>query len=811
MPQPDAFLVRFWGVRGTVPVPDERTLHFGGNTSCVEVRCGGQLFILDAGTGIYPLGAQLKDAQADILLSHTHLDHLQGLPLFMPLYREGCALHVWAGHLQQRGGIRPVLERMMSAPLFPLALDQMKADVKLHDFAAGEALRTPRWEAAGVAVATFALTHPDGATGYRISHRGHSVCYITDHEHSDAATHAALAEFVRGADCLIYDATYDDASYPAHAGWGHSTWQVAVRLAEQAQVKQLMLFHHDPAAGDAQLLALQEEAARMRPGTLLAREGLQLNLRTGEMSQPQAVADSLKLVERLTDIGVALSAQRDVDHLLETILVEAQSMAHADGGTLYIRNAQDALDFAIMRNHTLGIAHGGSTGLKPPLPPLPLHVGKTPNYAALAAFAVLTGQPVAIDDVYSAEGFDFEGAKAFDMQHHYRTQSVLAIPMMNHKKEVLGCLQLVNARDAATGAVIPFSTRMQRLILSLASQAAIILDNKTLIQEQKDLLEAFIKMIAQAIDAKSPYTGAHCERVPTLTTMLANAACEAREGPFKLFSLSEEEKYELHIAGWMHDCGKVATPVHIMDKSTKLEKIFDRIALIEARFEVWQREARIGLLEGALTQQAYDAQIAQLDNDLAFLRKANIGGEFMADDALARLDAIAQRYRWQGGPGLTEDELHNLRVRRGTLTDEDRAIMNDHMVHTCAMLEALPFPKHLRRVPEYAGGHHERMDGKGYPKGIKAGGMSIPARMMAVADVFEALTAADRPYKPAKKLSEAMAIIGMMKTQHHLDPVVVDFFITSGVYRDYAKKYLAPELIDAVDEAALLAMQPPPL
>ncbi|NBO18328.1 MAG: phosphohydrolase, partial [Proteobacteria bacterium] len=223
------------------------------------------------------------------------------------------------------------------------------------------------------------------------------------------------------------------------------------------------------------------------------------------------------------------------------------------------------------------------------------------------------------------------------------------------------------------------------------------------------------------------------------------------------------------------------------------------------------RDARIALLEGSLTQAEYDARITQLDDDLAFLEKTNIGGEFMADEALARLDDIAARWQWQGGPGLTEDELYNLRVRRGTLSDEDRKIMNDHMVHTCAMLEALPFPKHLRRVPEYAGGHHERMDGKGYPKGIRAGDMSVPARMMAVADVFEALTAADRPYKPAKKLSEAMAIIGMMKKQHHLDPVIVDFFITSGVYRDYARKFLAPELIDEVDEAALLAMQPPPL
>ncbi|MBY0407653.1 MAG: hypothetical protein K2Q01_08165, partial [Rickettsiales bacterium] len=255
-------------------------------------------------------------------------------------------------------------------------------------------------------------------------------------------------------------------------------------------------------------------------------------------------------------------------------------------------------------------------------------------------------------------------------------------------------------------------------------------------------------------------------------------------------------------AGWMHDCGKVTTPVHIMDKSTKLETIFDRVALVRERFEGLKKDAKITLLEGALTRESYDARLAQLEDDYTFIATSNIGGEFMRDEDLARLSRIAAE------GGISEEERQNLSVRRGTLTDAERKIMNDHMVHTCAMLEALPFPKHLRRVPEYAGGHHERMDGKGYPKGIKAGDMSIPARMMAVADVFEALTAADRPYKPAKKLSESMAIIAQMKKHHHLDPVIVDFFITSKVYLAFARKYLAEELIDAVDEAALLAIVP---
>lgn len=812
--------ITFWGVRGTTPVPGPGTLLTGGNTSCVEIRCGEQLLVLDAGSGLYALGKQLQDTSIDILLSHTHLDHIMGLPVFAPLYQDGRSVHLWAGHLLPEGNLRETMGRLMATPLFPLSLDQVRAKVEMHDFTGGKPLENERWKSAGITVKTTVLNHPGSATGYRIDYQGKSVCYITDYEHTPEH-HRALTDFVAGTDLLIYDATYSDENYEAHRGWGHSTWQEAVELANMAGVGALVLFHHDPNADDAALELRRQEAGRARPGTLLAVEGMRVRLDGNgpDVGLPmrgitEADAHSIALVERLSRVGIALSQQQEVEHLLETILIEAKDISSADGGTLYVCDDADRLAFAIVRNRKLGIAYGGSTGNAPPMKPLPLHLPDgTPNHRTLAAYAVLTGRPVHVEDAYQAEGFDFSGAKAFDTQHGYRTQSVLAIPLKNHKGEVMGCLQLINARNEK-GHATGFNAAIQQLMLSLASQAAIILDNKILIQGQKDLLEAFIKMIAQAIDAKSAYTGGHCERVPTLTNMLAQAACEATSGPMQDFSLTDEERYELHIAGWMHDCGKVITPVHIMDKSTKLEKIFDRIALVETRMEHMKAQARIAFLEaggGAEAKAAYEANIARIDDDLAFLKQTNIGGEFMTDEAMARLDTLA-KLEWKPGETLlTDDELHNMKVRRGTLTEEDRTIMNDHMVHTCRMLEALPFPRHLQRVPEYAGGHHERMDGKGYPKGIKAGEMSIPARMMAVADVFEALTAADRPYKPGKKLSEAMQIIGQMKKHHHLDPVIVDFFVTSGVYRAYAKRYLAPELIDAVDEAALLAIQPTPL
>jgi len=823
------FVLHFWGVRGTLPMPGEATLTYGGNTSCVEVRCGEHVLVLDAGSGLKAMGDRHAAQTMDILLSHTHIDHVLGLPFFTPAYDAKHHIRLWAGNLKPESDLRSVISHLMAPPLFPLTPDNFRAQIEYHDFTAGDEVRHDSWNKAGIRITTMPLPHPDRATGYRIEYGGKSLCYITDYEHVPGTIDPALVAFVKEADCLIYDSTYDDEEFEHFKGWGHSTWQQAARLADAAKVKTLVLFHHDPDATDSKLNKRAAALEKMRPGSVMAHDGLEMGLHLpqhAQLSLPKrssSDAAAIKLVERLASIGASLSSVENQDELLELILLEAKDIAGADGGTLYYLTDENRLEFSIIRNDTLGIAYGGSAGTKAPMQPLYIIDPKTksPNLSTQAVFAVLMKKPINIPDVYSADGFDFEGAKAFDKQHNYRTHSVITVPMVSHKSEAMGCLQLVNAKDPATGNVIPFSEQSVRLVQSLASQAAITLENKKLIDAQKNLLESFIKMIAKAIDAKSPYTGAHCERVPTLTSMLAAAACDATEGFFTDFNLSDEEKYELHIAGWMHDCGKVTTPVHIMDKTTKLETISDRIELVETRFELLKRDARIAMLEQiaaggdrAALEKALQEQVQQIETDMGFLRKINIGGEFMADNDMANLQRIATQYRWEKGgettDALSENELYNLSVRKGTLTTEEREIMNGHMVHTCQMLEALPFPKHLRRVPEYAGGHHERMDGKGYPKAIHAGTMSLPARMMAVADVFEALTAGDRPYKPAKKLSETMQIIGQMKKFNHLDPVIVDFFVTSKVYLDYARKYLSTELIDAVDEAALLAIKPVP-
>lgn len=536
----------------------------------------------------------------------------------------------------------------------------------------------------------------------------------------------------------------------------------------------------------------------------------------------EALRERIHQLQVLYRVGIALSAERDRDRLMETILIEAKSLCHADGGTLYIRDEQQ-LKFAIMRNDSLNLALGGTTGARIQQPPLTMRDPETgvPNVKNVATAAAVLRRSINIVDAYDAEGFDFQGTKQFDRYNNYRSQSFLTIPLVNQDDTVIGVLQLLNAVDPVTQEKTSFSAEQQAIVEALASQAAVALDNQLLLDGQKELLESFIKLIASAIDAKSPYTGGHCERVPILTLMLVRSLCEAESGPFAQFDLDAAGWYELQIAAWLHDCGKVTTPVHIMDKATKLETILDRIELVRARFGIVEREGEVELYkrlrdpgadESALSQE-YERLKAALASDLEFLERANLGGESLSSVDQERIRAIGQRTYREGGrvrPLLTAEEIENLSVCRGTLIPAERIIINGHIVQTIKMLEALPFPKFLKRVPEYASGHHETMAGTGYPRGVFAGDLSIPARAMAIADVFEALTAQDRPYKSGKTLSQAMRIMGGMKRDNHLDPDLLDHFVSSGVYRTYAQRYLPDHLIDEVDEAALLAIEPKP-
>ena len=560
-------------------------------------------------------------------------------------------------------------------------------------------------------------------------------------------------------------------------------------------------------------------------------------------SDPGTPREESSGLERLIDIGLALSAERNHDRLTERILLEAIDIAKADGGTLYLKTEDDTLKFINVRNGTLKIAMGGTTGVPINFPPLKMYNPETkqPNHNNVATYVALTGKAINIEDAYEAEGFDFSGTKKFDQSTGYRSKSFLTIPLKNYSESVTGVLQLINATDGK-GTIITFSKDVQRLVGALASQAAVAIDNQQLIEAQKALMDSLIKVMAHAIDAKSPYTGGHCQRVPELTKMLAQKAVESSDPPFKDFALSEADWYELHVAAWLHDIGKVTTPESVVDKATKLQTIYDRIHEVRMRFEVLRRDAEIKMLKSIakgksarVERKKFKERCAELDAQWKFIAESNLGGEFMSKDKQDKVKEIAAQkwYRYldrklglawaetklfeaappaaEGWEQLLADlpehsvaeynlgEILNMCIARGTLNDDERRKINDHIVLTIDMLKELPFPKHMRRVPEYAGGHHEKMDGTGYPNKLKAEQMSLPARIMAIADIFEALTAADRPYKKAKTLSESVKILYFMKKDRHVDPELFELFLSTGTYKDYAEQFLRPEQVDSVN------------
>ncbi len=533
------------------------------------------------------------------------------------------------------------------------------------------------------------------------------------------------------------------------------------------------------------------------------------------------ITDLEKQISNLANIGLALSKEKDMNKLLEMILIEAKRIANSDGGTLYMMTDDNRLRFEILMTDSLDFHMGGTSGKDIPFYPVKLYTDEgEPNNAMIAAYVGLTGETVNIKDAYKAKGFDFTGTKMFDEKTGYRSKSFLTVPLKNHEDEIIGVLQLLNAQDSKTKKIIPFTPDVQDMVEALASQAAVAITNKNLIKDLENLFESFIKLIASAIDAKSPYTGGHCERVPEITILLANAVQETKDGPFADVTFTDKEMYELKIAAWLHDCGKVATPEFVVDKSTKLETIYDRVHEVETRFGVLRRDEEIKRLKKELKierdkslsvddkenkikelKKSFRKTMNTLKSDLEFVQESNVGGEFMSGDKKDRVYQIAN-YRWKPNRKmerfLSEDEIYNLTIPKGTLTPEERKVINDHIVVTINMLEELPYPKHLQNVPEFAGGHHEKLDGTGYPKGLVKDEMTVQARIMAIADIFEALTARDRPYKKGKTLSQAMRILGFMKNDAHIDVDLFDIFVKEKIYLKYAEEYLDPEQIDEV-------------
>ena len=500
-------------------------------------------------------------------------------------------------------------------------------------------------------------------------------------------------------------------------------------------------------------------------------------------------------IKKLSGIGIALSSERNLNKLLEMIVDEARDFTNADGGTLYLLK-EDKLHFEIIQNASMNIRMRGTSDQIASFPPLQL------DKSNVSAYVAIEKKAVNISDVFETDEFDFQGPRKFFEKTGYRSKSMLVVPMMNHEDEVIGVLQLINAMDMESGEIIPFADEFVDLTQSLASQAAVAITNVKLLDDIENLFESFIKVMATAIDERTPYNVNHTRRVAEITLLLAQEINDCKEGKFADVFFNEDQLNELRIAAWMHDVGKVTTPEWVMDKATKLQKIFDRIEFIVERFDnikkdfiIKEQGNKVDILTngGSDTKQEIakiDERIKnftdEIDADIKTIVKANQPGEFMQDADIENIKAIAaKKYIDQNGgkkPYLTDDEVKNLSIRKGSITDEEREIMQNHATVTKKMLDEIPFTKKLKNVPIYAGGHHECPNGKGYPQGLKGDELPMQARIMAVADFYEALTAPDRPYKKALPQDVALNIVSKVASDNCLDKDIYDLFVTNKVY-----------------------------
>ena len=508
-------------------------------------------------------------------------------------------------------------------------------------------------------------------------------------------------------------------------------------------------------------------------------------------------------IKKMSDIGRALSGVYDLNALLEMIVDQARSFTNADAGTLYIVE-DETLRFQIVQNDSLKICMGGKTGETIPFPPVEL---KESN---VSAFVALKGKSVNIPDVYDTDLFDFTGPKKFDQSTGYRSKSMLVVPMKNHDNDVIGVLQLLNATNPVNNEVIAFSQDYENLSESLASQAAVSITNAKLISNMTELFEAFVKVMATAIDEKSPVTGGHIRRVADLTLTMAEVIHNHDEGAFKDRKFSPDQMYELRIAAYMHDIGKVTSPVEIVEKAKKLQTIFDRIHYIRLRMDyIIQKvklegqqkkiellERKADLAEIKKVELKSEKQIQEMEDIRLFINKCNEPGEFLEDETLDKLKEISLRTyldnEGQQQPFITEDELLNLSIRRGSITDAERKKMQDHAAVTLKMLKQIPFTKKLKNIPSFAGAHHEFINGKGYPLGLKGDEIPFEGKLMAVTDIAEALTASDRPYKKAMPLETVYRILRSMAKNGELDNDMVELFINEEIYKTYLEKHETP-------------------
>ncbi len=511
-------------------------------------------------------------------------------------------------------------------------------------------------------------------------------------------------------------------------------------------------------------------------------------------------------LKEILNIFLKLSSQKDLNKILEVIVQKAKELTNSDGGSIYmVTDDKQFLEFKIAQTDSLGIKMGG-THSKIEWPKLPIYKNGEENRKMVAVLCALSGKVINIEDAYEEKEFDFEGTRKFDNSTNYRSKSMLVVPLRNHELEIIGVLQLINKLDENNN-LSSFDKEDEYIALSLGNLASTSMTKTILIHELELMLESLIQTIGIAIDDKSKYTGGHVRRVALIAELIARKIDKENQiSRFKDIKYSEEELKIIRNAGWLHDIGKITTPEAIMDKSTKLETIYDRIEEIKYKIEILKRDEEIKLLKNEITEDEYKNNILKIDEIYRFIKTSNKGGEYFSDEKVKKIEEFAKiklKVSNKDENLLTDNEVYNLSIQKGTLTPQEREKIQLHAYVGLKMLNRLYFPSKYKDIKHMAANHHEKLNGKGYPRGFDSSQLVLEDRLMAVADIFEALTASDRPYKEAKKLSEVFKILYFMVKDNELDKDIVGLFLKSGAYLEYASKELKNVQIDKIDDEVL--------
>ena len=760
------------------------------STTCFQVF---RDIVIDAGNIINSLGDEALYIN-HVFLTHSHSDHIIDLPFLIEGFFEQRKepLKIYAS----KETISSLKAHTFNDEIWPdfSKINLLNSDKKSLEFIVIEANQT-------ILIGQYSIkpiiaNHIPGAFGYSVI-KGNNGYLVSGDTYGNEHLTNEMENDTRLTTLLI------ECSFPNNMGeLARVSKHLTPKLLknELSKIKrtnfQVFIYHLKP-SNYAQMVSEIKEEEILKNGGKVLQEGDVIHIDTGEIEIDKI---SHNKFERIMNVNMELSSELDKTKLFDMILNLTKDLTHCEAGTLYIKSKDEkSLEFKVVQNIPLNIDLGGTKGeIDWPSIDLYLEDGSE-NKNMVAAVSAIENKIINIPDVYEEKSYNFEGTKKFDKSTGYRSKSMLVVPLINHEKEVIGVLQLIN-KTKVLGEIIAFEEADETIIKALASQAAMALTNSQLITSLEEFLNSFVSTIAKAIDAKSKHTMHHIRRVKKVSKLIAEDIHNDKT-IYKDVKYSKNDFKQIELASLMHDIGKISMPEAIIDKSTKLETIVDRVIMIQDRFEILKRDVKIDYLEKKISKDEYEQTLKNIQVDLEFINEINKGAEFVDDSKIDKIEELSKKTYIKNGIEtklLTDDEKKNLSIRKGTLTDEEKRVMNNHAKLSLDMLTTLPFPKKYGNVFHIAANHHEKLNGKGYPRGLKDEDLVLEDRIMILADIFEALTSHDRPYKDGKKLSEVFKILGFMAKGYEIDSALLKFFFESEALQTYIKEELKDYQVDEV-------------